>query len=110
MITREEALSRIKELADRFEEQYDSYKSASYNETLTRRDFIDPFFKALGWDIDNSLGYAEAYREVIHEDKIKGTSSRLQKLKFENADTASRLRKSIFPIAKSCSGCLQVGF
>lgn len=33
-------------------------------------DFIDPFFKALGWDIDNSQGYAEAYREVIHEDKV----------------------------------------
>lgn len=27
-------------------------------------------FKALGWDIDNSQGYAEAYREVIHEDKV----------------------------------------
>ncbi|MBS1655976.1 MAG: N-6 DNA methylase, partial [Bacteroidetes bacterium] len=44
---------------------------ADYNETLTRKDFIDPFFKALGWDMDNSNGYAEAYREVIHEDKIK---------------------------------------
>ncbi|MCI0474070.1 MAG: N-6 DNA methylase, partial [Ignavibacteria bacterium] len=35
------------------------------------RDFIDPFFKALGWDMDNEQGYAEAYREVIHEDKVK---------------------------------------
>jgi len=26
-----------------------SYRSGNYNETLTRRDFIDPFFKALGW-------------------------------------------------------------
>ena len=32
---------------------------------------IDPFFKALGWDIDNEEGYAEAYREVIHEDRVK---------------------------------------
>ena len=55
----------------RFEEQYDSYKNSDYNETQTRRDFIDPFFKALGWDIDNEEGYAEAYREVIHEDKVK---------------------------------------
>ena len=38
---------------------------------MTRRDFIDPFFKSLGWDIDNEEGYAEAYREVIHEDKLK---------------------------------------
>jgi adenine-specific DNA-methyltransferase len=52
-------------------EQYESYKRADYNETLTRRDFIDPFFKALGWDIDNRNGYAETYREVIHEDRVK---------------------------------------
>ncbi len=68
---KEEALEKIKTLVNRFAEQIESYKSANYNETQTRRDFIDPFFKALGWDIDNENGYAEAYREVIHEDKIK---------------------------------------
>jgi type I restriction-modification system DNA methylase subunit len=71
MISKSEAYSLIEELIVRFNEQIDSYKSGQYNETLTRRDFIDPFFKALGWDIDNSQGYAEAYREVIHEDKVK---------------------------------------
>jgi predicted type IV restriction endonuclease len=58
MISRETSFQQIKNLITRFEEQYDSYHSS---------DFIDPFFKALGWDIDNSQGYAEAYREVIHE-------------------------------------------
>lgn len=71
MITKEEAYKIIQELVTRFGEQIDSYKQADYNETLTRRDFIDPFFKALGWDVDNSQGYAEAYREVIHEDRVK---------------------------------------
>ncbi len=71
MIPKSEAFSIVEQLVLRFSEQIDSYKSGQYNETLTRRDFIDPFFKALGWDIDNSLGYAEAYREVIHEDKVK---------------------------------------
>ena len=71
MVTKETAYKKIAELVERFEEQYDSYKKADYNETLTRRDFIDPFFKALGWDIDNENGYAESYREVIHEDKVK---------------------------------------
>jgi type I restriction-modification system DNA methylase subunit len=71
MITKEKSYKKISELVERFEEQYASYKNSDYNETLTRRDFIDPFFKALGWDIDNEQGYAEAYREVIHEDKIK---------------------------------------
>ena len=71
MTNKETAYKKISELVERFEEQYISYKKSEYNETLTRRDFIDPFFKTLGWDIDNEQGYAEAYREVIHEDKIK---------------------------------------
>ena len=27
--------------------------------------------QVLGWDIDNEQGYAEAYKDVIHEDAIK---------------------------------------
>lgn len=71
MMNKDAAYTIIKDLVNRFEEQIVSYKKNDYNETLARRDFIDPFFKALGWDVDNSQGYAEAYREVIHEDKIK---------------------------------------
>ncbi len=58
-------------LVERFRDQHDSYTRATYNETQVRRDFIDPFFRLLGWDMDNSQGYAEAYREVIHEDRVK---------------------------------------
>jgi hypothetical protein len=71
MISKDTAYQNITQLVERFDEQKESYKKADYNETLTRKDFIDPFFKALGWDIDNSQGYAEAYREVIHEDRVK---------------------------------------
>jgi len=71
MIDKLTARQRIIELVSRFGKQSVSYKQSSYNETQTRRDFIDPFFKALSWDIDNEQGYAEAYREVIHEDKLK---------------------------------------
>jgi len=71
MISKEEAYLRIEELVTRFGEQIDDYKRSDYNETLTRRDFLDPFFKALGWDVDNSQGFAEAYREVIHEDRVR---------------------------------------
>jgi type I restriction-modification system DNA methylase subunit len=70
-MTKDEAKQKISDLVERFGEQIDSYKKSDYNETLTRRDFIDPFFKALGWDTDNEQGYAEAYREVIHEDRVK---------------------------------------
>src|SRR5205814_4408408 len=49
----------------------DAYASGHYNETQLRREFLDPFFKALGWDVDNTAGHAEAYKDVIHEDAIK---------------------------------------
>jgi type I restriction-modification system DNA methylase subunit len=71
MFNKEEAFQKISELTERFEDQIATYKKPDYNETLIRRDYIDPFFKALGWDVDNSQGYFEAYREVIHEDRVK---------------------------------------
>lgn len=65
------APSAIIELVNRFGRNYDSYKSPHYNETQVRREFVDPMFKALGWDIDNAQGYAEAYKDVIHEDAMR---------------------------------------
>lgn len=70
-ITKQEAIENIKLLIERFTEHIDEYKRISYNEHQTRIDYINPFFKALGWDMDNEQGLAEAYREVIHEDKVK---------------------------------------
>lgn len=61
----------ILDLVDRFRMHKEAYKAASYNETQVRREFVDPFFKALGWDIDNEQGYAEAYKDVVHEDALK---------------------------------------
>jgi len=43
---------------------------------LPRREFIDPYFETLGWDITNKAGYAEAYKDVIHEDAIKVGAAR----------------------------------
>ena len=62
--------------------------SGGYNETQVRRDFIDPFFKALGWDIDNENGYAEAYRDVIHEDIVLvGTAKKAPDYSFRIGGT-----------------------
>jgi type I restriction-modification system DNA methylase subunit len=65
------APKEILDLVERFEQQLDSYKSGKYNETQLRREFLDPFFKAIGWDIDNKSGYAELYKDVVHEDAIR---------------------------------------
>lgn len=59
------------ELLERFERNRKAYLSGAYNETQLRREFLDPFFEVLGWDVFNRLGYAEAYKDVIHEDAIK---------------------------------------
>ncbi|MDP1589079.1 MAG: type I restriction endonuclease, partial [Prosthecobacter sp.] len=65
------APAAILDLVARFGEHIDAYKSGSYNEKQLRTDYIDPLFEALGWDMNNKQGYAEAYRDVIHEDQIK---------------------------------------
>ncbi|MDM8555641.1 TaqI-like C-terminal specificity domain-containing protein [Desulfococcaceae bacterium HSG7] len=65
------APDKIKKLTETFDYNLETYKKGSYNETQVRREFIDPFFEALGWDIANKKGYAEAYKDVIHEDAIK---------------------------------------
>ncbi len=61
----------VQDLVERFTRNREALRSPAYNETQARREFIDPLFKALGWDIDNEQGLAEAYKDVIHEDAIK---------------------------------------
>lgn len=59
------------ELVERFGRQRTAYRSGDYNEARVRREFLDPFFQALGWDMTNERGYAEAYKDVIHEDSLR---------------------------------------
>ena len=68
---KEEAYNGIKELVEKFKSNYKQFHSSEYNETLTRQDFINPFFEYLGWDISNKEGLSQTYRDVIHEDKLK---------------------------------------
>lgn len=60
----------VADLVERFQDNEEAYRR-DYGETETRREFLDPFFKALGWDIDNTAGNAEAYKDVVHEDSVK---------------------------------------
>jgi hypothetical protein len=61
----------VLELVERFQRDAPQYRSSTYNETMLRRDFLDPFFGALGWDVANTQGIDLAHRDVIHEDAIK---------------------------------------
>ncbi len=48
-----------------------TYLSGEYNEAQTRREYIDPMFKAMGWDVDNEEGLAVGWKQVVHEDSLK---------------------------------------
>lgn len=61
----------IADLVARYRENRDDYRSSTYKEFRLRKEFLDPFFEALGWDMANQSGYAEAYKDVVHEDSIK---------------------------------------
>ncbi|KAA1173955.1 N-6 DNA methylase [Marinobacter salinexigens] len=61
----------VKRLVDTFSNNINFYKSEKYNEAQMRKEFLDPFFRELGWDMDNVSGFAPQYRDVIHEASIK---------------------------------------
>jgi hypothetical protein len=63
--------AEVVELVERFERNYKSYLAPNYNEEQLRIEFVNPFFKALGWDMSNEAGFAEQYKDVIHEDALK---------------------------------------
>ena len=60
----------IHRLVEQFKRDYSDYTSNAYNEAQLRQEFLDPFFGALGWDVNNKQGFAMQYREVVHEDRI----------------------------------------
>jgi hypothetical protein len=65
----------IVDLVKRFDQYYTKYTSPSYNEFQARKEFIDPFFEALGWDVNNRSGLDERYKDVIHEDTVRVEAS-----------------------------------
>jgi hypothetical protein len=72
-----EAQARIAELAERFK------RNPPTSEAACRIEFINPFFEALGWDVSNRAGYAEQYKEVVHEDSVLvGTATKAPDYSF----------------------------
>ena len=71
MHSKDEVYKKVEELVIKFRNNREQYTNKNYNETETRRDFLDPFFEAFGWDVSNKAGKSQTYRDVIHEDKVK---------------------------------------
>jgi hypothetical protein len=50
--------AEISQLVALFERNIDQYRAPAVNEAAVRRQFIDPLFIALGWDVNNAQGFA----------------------------------------------------
>ena len=61
----------VKRLVDRFDQDRKVFLSGDYKEEQLRLEFLNPFFTALGWDMDNKQGLSETFKQVIHEESIK---------------------------------------
>ena len=49
------AFAKVQKLAAIFESGKDRYLSSDYQEAEVRKDFIDKFFTALGWDVNHDV-------------------------------------------------------
>jgi hypothetical protein len=61
---------KVLELVSRYSEFERQYADPRYKEARARVDFIDPFFEALKWDVRNTAGLPEGFRDVVVEDSI----------------------------------------
>ena len=93
----------IVELVRQFGLHRDQYRNGAFSEVAARHQFIDPFFAALGWDVNNAQGFAEQYKEVVHEDKVKvagrDEGARLLFLHRQGAQVLRRGKKSAVDIS-----------
>jgi type I restriction-modification system DNA methylase subunit len=58
---------KLQSLISKFEKDKSHYFSKGYPEAQVRIDFINPFFKALGWDIENKAQKPPHERDVLVE-------------------------------------------
>ena len=58
-------------LVAQFEKNFKQYQSAAYDEASVRQEFLDPLFRALGWDVENKRGLIPQHREVEIESRTE---------------------------------------
>ena len=66
----QKAFETIKQLVADFKAQESAYLSPSYQESQIRKDFIDKFFTALGWDVTHTIQKNPYQQEVHNENKV----------------------------------------
>ena len=66
----EDAHAAVINLVDRFEKNQHHYLSSSYQEQEARKDFLDKFFMALGWDVNHETQTNPYEQEVKIEKSV----------------------------------------
>ncbi|MGI6369957.1 MAG: Eco57I restriction-modification methylase domain-containing protein [Candidatus Kapaibacterium sp.] len=66
----EEKKRELRELVEHFKHNVKEKQIEKYDETDTRIEFINKFFKLLGWDVDNEKKRPIEERQVVSEDKV----------------------------------------
>jgi len=69
MTNKEQARESIKQLVESFKANEHEKMKISYDETQVRREFIDPLFEILGWDVGNKANKKQSQKDVVLEYK-----------------------------------------
>ncbi len=72
----DEAFAKVQKLAAIFESGKDRYLSSDYQEAEVRKDFVDKFFTALGWDVNHDEQTNPYAQEVKVERGVNEGSAR----------------------------------
>ena len=68
-------IEKLQNLVRKYEQNKEHYRTARFNETMLRSEFLDPFFELLGWDIKNNAGRSTHEREVLLEEPLKNSAA-----------------------------------
>lgn len=66
----QEGKDKVGNLVEYYRKSAGQYRAQSYKEAHARKDFIDPFFAALGWDVHNEQQLPPQNQEVVIEDSV----------------------------------------
>jgi len=63
--------AELSRLVSKFEQGLTTYKTSAYDEAALRNDFLNPFWRSLGWDLENRLALPQSLREVELETRVE---------------------------------------
>lgn len=67
----ETSKKQIGELVEKFKNKESEVKTAKFDEENTKIEFINEFFRILGWDVDNKAGDPDYRKEVQFEHNVR---------------------------------------